>query len=569
MTVPRPTSSTLGELLRELARRHPARPAISFEDRDYSFGEVDQQVDRYAKGLLAAGIRRGDSVAVLAGNRPSWLYSALGAARIGAVTVPVNTWYKQDELQYALGHGDVKALLFYDRLRDIDYAPLVSEAIPWATVDRVDPDETDENGSQLPLLRHVIELGEHRLAGATSLTEFLNRGAVVTDAELVAAESLVRSDDLAFLIYTSGSTARPKCVALEHHPMIVNTFNIGERQALDAEDRSFVATPLFYGLGVIQALGATWTHGACVVLMEAYEPGRALEILERQRCTVYYGLGNMTRSLVGHPDHRKRKLVLRKGVLGLSAADRKLARTELGLDLGTSIYGLTESYGLCALTDAHDAIELSEDTIGTALPGWDIRIADPETDLPVPAGSVGQILIRGHLMRGYFKAPDQTRQVVTTDGYFKTGDLGWLDERNHLHFHSRLSELMKPGGINVSPVEVELLAGEIPGVREVHAVGIPDPVRGEAIVVFVDADQDAVAPDDIRRHIRESAAKYKAPQHVLYRAGSELPRVASGKVPKAELRTIALHELGLDASGMPVPLPATSGATTAIEDQRA
>lgn len=562
MTVTPPAASTLGGLLRELARRHPERPAISFEGQDHSFGHVDRHVDHYAKALLAVGIRRGDSVAVLAGNRPSWLYSALAAARIGAVTVPINTWYKQDELQYALGHGDVKALLFHDRLRDIDYAPLVAKVIPWAADGRADP-----AASQLPLLGHVIELGEHRLAGATSLTHFLSSGAAVTDADLAAAESLVRPDDLAFLIYTSGSTARPKCVALEHHPMIVNTFNIGERQALDANDRSFVATPLFYGLGVIQALGATWTHGACVVLMEAYEPGQALQILERERCTVYYGLGNMTRSLLSHPDHRNRKLVLRKGVLGLSAADRKLARTELGLDLGTSIYGLTESYGLCALTDARDEVELSENTIGTALPGWDIRIADPETDLPVPTLSVGHILIRGHVMRGYHKDPVRTRGVMTADGYFKTGDLGWLDEQGYLHFHSRLSELMKPGGINVSPVEVELLAGQVPGVREVHAVGIPDPVRGEAIVVFVDADRESVTPDDIRRHIRACAAKYKAPHHVLYRAGSELPRVASGKVPKAELRTIALRELGLDSSGMPIPLPATSGATTGSEDQ--
>ncbi|MGW0163004.1 class I adenylate-forming enzyme family protein [Mycobacterium sp. NPDC003323] len=562
MTTP-PASGTLGDLLREMAHRHPERPAISFEGHDHSFAEVDSTVDRYAKALLAKGIRRGDSVAVLAGNRPSWLHSALAAARIGAVTVPINTWYQQDELQYALRHGDVKALLFRDRLRDVDYAPLVAKAMTWMTTD-LHPDPTSP---RLPLLSHVIELGEHRLTGATPLTDFLNAGTQITDEQLAAATSMVQPDDLAFLIYTSGSTARPKCVALEHHPMIVNTYNIGERQALDADDRSFLATPLFYGLGVIQALGATWTHGACVVLMEAYEPGRALQILEQERCTAYYGLGNMTRSLVGHPECRNRELFLRKGVLGLSTADRQLARTELGMDLGTSIYGLTESYGLCALTDAHDAIELSDNTIGTALPGWDIRIADPENDAWLPSGSVGQILIRGHVMRGYYKDPDRTAAAMSEDGYFKTGDLGWLDDRGYLHFHSRLSELMKPGGINVSPVEVELLAGQVSGVHEVHAVGIPDPVRGEAIVVFIDADPDEVTPEDVRTHIRECAAKYKAPHHVLYRSGTELPRVASGKVPKAELRAIALEELGLDANGMPIDLPATSGANTGSEDQ--
>ncbi|MGE0782671.1 AMP-binding protein [Mycolicibacterium sp.] len=548
MTTKAPSATTLGALLHELADRQPDRPAISFDGCDHSFREVDLEVDRFAKAFLAEGIGHGDAIAVWSGNRPSWLYAAMAAARIGAVTVPINTWYRQDELRYALGHADVKLLLFADRLRDTDYAPLVADAIPASTISRSGSGFGDPD---LPLLRTIVELGDHRLDGAVPLPQFLAAGNQVSDDELAAAEDRVRPNDLALLIFTSGSTAKPKCVALEHHPMIINTFNIGERQALDASDRSFLATPLFYGLGVIQGLGATWTHGACVVLMEAYEPGQALQILEREQCTAYYGLGNMTRSLVGHPDHRTRRLVLRKGVLGLSAADRKLARTELGLDLGTSIYGLTESYGLCALTDAYDPIDLRDDTIGTALPDWDIRIADPDTDLAVPTGTVGQILIRGHLMRGYHKDSERTAQTLTADGFFRTGDLGWLDDRGYLHFHSRLSELMKPGGINVSPVEVEVLAGQVPGVREVHAVGIPDPARGEAIVVFVDADPETVPPEAIRHHIRDTAAKYKAPHHVLYRAGGDLPRVASGKVPKTELRAIALAELGLDAAGTP------------------
>jgi len=551
MTVPAPTSTTLGALLRELADRYPDRPAISFDGRDTSFAQLDKQVDVFAKAMLAQGIRYGDSVAILAGNQPNWLYVAMAGARIGAPVVPISTWYRADELSYALEHGDVKMLVFGDRLRDTDYAEIVAQVVPSALNSSTGDADLDE--PRLPLLQGLVELGEHRLAGATPLAQFLGSAIGVSDGQLDEACAQVRADDLAFLIYTSGSTAKPKCVALEHRPMIVNTFNIGERQDLDERDRAFVATPLFYGLGVIQALGATWTHGGCMVLMEAYEPAGALEILERECCTAYYGLGNMTRSLVGHPDRVRRALVLRKGVLGLSAADRKVARTELGLELGTSIYGLTESYGLCALTDAHDPHEVSEETIGSPLPGWDIRIADPETDLEVPVGQVGQLLIRGYVMRGYYKDAERTRQVMTTDGFFRTGDLGWFDERGYLHFHSRLSELMKPGGINVSPVEVELLIGEIPGVREVHAVGIPDPVRGEAIVVFVDADREDVPADRIRRHVRARASSYKSPHHVLYRESCGLPRVASGKVPKPRLREIALTELGLDVNGMPAP----------------
>ncbi|MGW5299175.1 class I adenylate-forming enzyme family protein [Rhodococcus aetherivorans] len=551
MTASAPAARTWGALLHEMADRFPTRAAISFEGTATTFAELDHRVSQWSKALLAMGIGRGDSIAILAGNRPEWLYTAMAGARIGAVVVPINTWYKTDELAYALDHGDVKVLLFFDRLRDTDYVPIVAGTVA-AVTEAPGPDGILHD-TKLPALHHVVELGQHRLPAAVSLRQFLGCGEQISDDALADAEAAVEPDDLAYLIYTSGSTARPKCVALEHHHAIVNTFNIGERQALDEHDRSFLATPLFYGLGVIQALGATWTHGACVVLMEVYEPGRALELLERERCTAYYGLGNMTRSLVDHPDCARRQLSLRKGVLGLSKADRRLARTELGLTLGTSIYGLTESYGLCALTDAHDPVERAEDTIGRPLPDWDIRIADPDTDEPVPTGEIGQILIRGHVMRGYYKDPDRNREVMTPDGFFRTGDLGYMDEHGYLHFHSRLSEMMKPGGINVSPLEVELLVGEIAGVREVHAVGIPDIARGEAIVVFVDADRDDVTLDRIQDHVRSRAAKYKAPHHVIYGTSVSFPRVASGKVPKARLRELALTELGLDAAGMPTP----------------
>lgn len=543
MSTPRlPRANTLGELITEMATRWPARPAIGFEGTDVTFAALDQEVNRWSKAFLAAGAHKGSPIAVLAGNRPEWLYATMGALRIGAVAVPVNTWYRQDELRYLLDHSDAEFLVFTDRLRTIDYVPIVDAAVRTLR----------ESGTASPLsdgdlLRRgrMIELGEHRLDAATPCSEFLDAGSSISDDELARAVKHVTADDLAYIIYTSGSTARPKGVELEHRHAIVNTFHIGKRQALTEDDRSFVASPLFYGLGVIQALGATWTHGACVVLMEVYEPGRALQILEEERCTAYYGLGNMTRSLVDHPDHGVRKLSLSKGVLGLSVADRKLARTELDLPLGTSIYGLTESYGLCALTDAHDPPDRSINTIGKPLPDWDIRIADPHTDEPLHTGEVGQILIRGHVMRGYHKDESRTRDAMTDDGYFKTGDLGFFDEDGYLHFHSRLSEIMKPGGINVSPLEVELLIGELDGVGEVHVVGVPDEARDEAIVAFVEliGESEDITAYTITEHVRKRAAKYKAPQHVLFMSASQLPRVASGKVPKGPLRELAVTEI--------------------------
>lgn len=550
MSTQRPQARTIGALIGEMAHRFPDRPAVSFDGHDTSFLELDREVDRWAKALIAAGVRRSTHVGILAGNRPEWLYVAMATARVGGVVVPLNTWYRESELQYALVHGDIEVLFYYDKLRSTDYAPIIEATISATSTPPISGSELGD--PRFPRLRQVVELGARRLLGATHIADFLTQGSAVHDETLTDAADSVRPSDLVYLIYTSGSTARPKGVTLEHEHAITNTFNIGERQALDETDRSFLATPLFYGLGLIQALGATWTHGGCVVLMEVFEPGAALDLLETERCTAYFGLGNMTRSLVEHPHRPARTLRLRKGVLGLSTADRKIARTELGLDLGTSIYGLTESYGLCALTDSRDPQDLVDTSIGRALPDWDIRIGDPESDKPLAIGEIGHILIRGHVMRGYHKDPERNREVMTDDGYFRTGDLGWVDREGFLYFHSRLSEMMKPGGINVSPLEVELLIGQIPGVREVHVVGIPNPARGEAIVAFVDCADPEISSATVIEHVRTTAAKYKTPHHVLFRNTHELPHVASGKVPKVLLRRVALDELGLDEAGMPV-----------------
>ncbi|SEB30430.1 AMP-binding protein [Streptomyces melanosporofaciens] len=543
MTSQAPASRTMGALLREMAARYGDRPAIAFEGRQISFAELDATVDRWARSLLACGIEQGQSVSVLAGNRPEWLYVAMASARIGAVLVPLNTWHRADELGYVLEHGDVKIAFCTDRLRSTDYAQIMAEAVPAATRRPSEDSRLDE--PLLPCLERVIELGPHRLPGAETLRHFLARAESVPVAELHAAEAAVSDDDLLYLIYTSGSTARPKGVLLEHGHLIDNTFHIGERQGITCEDRSFLATPLFYGLGLLQAVGATWTHGGCVVLMEVYEPGAALRVLESERCTAFYGLGNMTRSLVEHPAWGKHRINLTKGVLGLTPVDKSLAHDALGLTHGTAIYGLTESYGLCAAGDRNDSFERARDTIGRPLPGWDIKVADPVTDEELSQGAVGQVLIRGHATRGYHKDPQRNKDTFTSDGYFRTGDLASFTADGDLVFHSRLSEMMKPGGINVSPLEVELIIARLDAVREVHVVGVPHPQLGDRIVAFVDADPERLSAEDVTRHVRSAAAKYKTPHHVIFRDAAELPRVASGKVPKAALREIARREIGL------------------------
>lgn len=540
MTIQAPLARTIGLLIAELADRYPDRPAISFDGEETTFAELLDESAAWSKALLALGVARGDRVALLAGNHPQWLIVAVAAARIGVVLAPLNTWYKDDELGYALTHSEAKVLFYVDSLRRNDYAAYLSRITPDLNLPRTG--ETLDV-SELPDLDHLVELRTHRLASAISASAFLELGARVSDDKLARAEAAVTPSDDLLLLYTSGSTARPKCVPIQHGRVIENNYNIGERQDLAPHDRSFLATPLFYGLAAVHALFATWTHAACVVLQEVFEPEVALELLERERCTVYYGLGDLTRALTRHPSFERRKLCLEKGFIGINSDDKRLARHELGVIRGTAIYGLTESYGPLIMTHADDPEDVVLGTSGTVLPGWEVRIVDPLTGEAVARGEVGLVEIRGYVTEGYLKDPDLNKRAFTSDGFFRTGDLGRFDSYGRFIFESRSTEMIKTRGINVSPVEVEHILERIDGVRQAHVVGIPDEERGEAIVAFIEADVTASDPDYIRQWVAERAASFKVPTHVLFRTNEALPRVASGKIPRFKLREEALRDL--------------------------
>jgi len=303
-------------------------------------------------------------------------------------------------------------------------------------------------------------------------------------------------------------------------------------------------TSLFYGMGAVNAMPAIYTHGGCIVLLESFDPGHALELVERERCTVYYGFGHIARALANHPDAGRRDLsTFKKGLIGLSMEDKRMTIETLGVSGGCSMYGLTESYGNCCVTDANDPVEVKLHTQGYPLPGWEFKITDPETGQPLPRGTVGMVCIKGYTTIGYYKNEAETAQSFDADGFFITGDLGTIDADGRFRFHSRLKEMIKTGGINVSPLEVEQIIDRHPNVRQVHVVGVPDPDRGELIVAFIEPGGGPLTEEGVRAFVKEQAASFKVPHRVLFREDGQLPRVASGKVPKYRLREEAVREL--------------------------
>jgi len=523
-----------------MARTVGHRPAVIHFGETLSYRDLRQRAREASRALLAVGVKRGDRVGVLLGNQPEWMVMCYAAAYVGATFVPLNTWYKKTELAWTLRHCELSVLVAADRFLNQDFAGLLRELLP----ELAQAEPGDLRSVAYPRLRVVAVLGQP-MTGALSWPGLLALSRHVQDADVEAAAATVQESDPAFVLYTSGSLAEPKGVLLNHGGVVRNGFAMGERRAINGEDRVWLGAPLFYGLGATNAMPVALTQGAALVLQGTFDAGTAIRSVAATGATVYYGTGNMTRAILDHPDYEARKVgSLKKGNAGTSTEYKRMTLVEMGVSLACPAYGLTESYGNAAVGEFDDPLEVKLHTTGRPLPGFELNVVDPLTFEPLRAGQVGLVLLRGHTTPGYLGNPDETRRALRPDGFFDTGDLGLLDAEGRFVFHSRLKEVIKSGGINVSPLEVEQLLVQHVDVRDAHVVGIADPARGELIVAFVDARR-AIEARTLRDFVKERAASFKVPHHVFFRTEAQLPRLASGKVAKFRLAEEAKRELGL------------------------
>ena len=528
-----PRSRTVPALLAELAQGHPEAEFVVGGGRRLRYPEFRAEARRFARGLHALGVRRGDKVAVLMGNRPEWLIADFAVLALGAVMVSLNTWATRRELAWMLDHSETSVLVTVDRFLGQDYTGALGEATA---------------AGELPKLRHVVRIAPdgRELPGGVSWESVIEAGESVPESVLDEAQAAVEPPDVACILYTSGSTSTPKGVQLQHYALIENMWGIGERQHLRAGDRLWLAVSLFWGLGCENALFALMTHAGTIVLQERFEAGEAIDLIEREGCTVVYATPNMVRAIAEHPGCRPDRLAsLRTGVtIGTPEQVRLLA--DLGAREVCNVYGLTETYGNCTVTDAHDPIEVRMASVGRPLPGFELAIEDPETRRPLPAGEVGEIKVRGYVTCGYYRAEDKNREAFDDGGWFLTGDLGYLDESGGLHFRGRLKEMIKTGGINVAPVEVEEVLMSHPGVEQAYVVGLPDAERDEIVAAVVVPRGDPGAMDEaaLRAHCAGALAAYKRPRRYRLVAAGDLPLTATGKVRKLGMKDLFAEDAG-------------------------
>jgi fatty-acyl-CoA synthase len=516
-------AGTVRAQLRRLADEHGDRRAVVFAGRSVTYTELERRSLAFAAALDASGIGEGERVAALLPNSVEWLVAYLGTAASGRVFVGLNTWFTGEDLAYVLRKCGARMLLMTDRFRSHDYLAVVRTALGDGAT--VAPTVTS---AALPDLRWVVSVGDGVDERSLTWDELLATAA--PDAE---PRFDPRPDDPALIVYTSGSTGLPKGVVLTHGALLENGLHIGDRQHVSAEDRLWIASPLFFSYGCANAVMVVLSHGCTLLLQDVFEATSSLEMIDTEQATVYYATTNMTYALRDELARGPRPLALRTGTaIGTPSQLRAAAELVPGI---CNIYGMTETYGNCALTDADDPLEVRLTTQGTALPGHVIAIVDPDTEQEVAQGELGEIRVGGLVSPGYFNDPERTAAAFDAEGRLRTGDLGRLDEAGRLCWESRIGDMIKTAGVNVSAAEVERVLETDPRIRQVYVVGVPDEVRGEVIAAVVQPSADDLTEEDVVAFARGVLASYKVPRIVEFRRDGTFPVTATGKVSRRDL----------------------------------
>ena len=527
---------TLATMLANAAHECPAQEALVISGRRLTYAQLWQAVQETAAALHASGIRRGDHVAVCMGNSIEWVVFFCAAAALGVVTVPVNTRFKADEFEYCLKQADVKLLFVIDRFLKIDFIAMLRDFCP--AIDRQLPD------AALPQLRDVIVLGDDVPAAATGYADFLVRGAQAGEVPLAAAQP----DDVLLMQFTSGTTSYPKGVMLTHDNMLRNAAYIARRFDCRAGDRYFSARPFYHVAGSTLSLLAALTSRACLYSTPTFDAGEALRVMSDEKCTLTSGNDTMFLMQLNHPDFAQYPLALRGGWVSCGPEVTQQLVDRMGMRGVTQAYGLSEASPNVCMSHYTDDLEKRINGWAHILDDVEVRIVDPDNGADLPAGTPGEILVRGwSVMKGYYKMPEQTAKAIDKDRWLHTGDLGVMDTDGRLRFLTRIKDVFRVGGENVAPAEVEDVLHRHPKIKQAQVIGVPDPRLIEVPAAYVILREGETAtPDEIIAWSKERLANFRVPRYVkIIDSFEHYGMTGSSKVQKNKLRAQALLELPL------------------------
>jgi acyl-CoA synthetase (AMP-forming)/AMP-acid ligase II len=512
---------TIPAMVRAGAEQYAGAEAVVDGDRRVSFAELSAAVARVARALVASDIGRGDRVAVWAPNSLEWIVAALGITTAGGVLVPINTRFRGAEAAYVLARSRARCLFTVRGFLDTDYPALLSAAaVP------------------LPDLEHSVLLSGDDDGASTPWDEFLGRGDALTAAELDARVGAIGPDDPSDVVFTSGTTGSPKGVVMTHGQTLRAYLDWCDWADLRPRDRYLIANPFFHIFGYKAGCLACLMRGATILPLAVFDPGVALELVERERVTVFPGPPTIYQTLLDHPDRATRDIsTLRVGVTGAADIPVELirrVREQLPFERMLTGYGLTEA-GTVTGSRPDDDFEHVATTVGVPWPGFEVRTVT-ESGADAEPGAPGEIIVRGATVtRGYLDDPEATAAAIDTAGWLHTGDLGVFDPDGYLRIVGRIKDMFIVGGFNAYPAEIENLLARHPRIAQVAVIGVPDARLGEVGRAFVVLDAGPALPaSEIIEWARAEMANYKVPRSIEFL--DALPLNATGKVVKDELR---------------------------------
>jgi fatty-acyl-CoA synthase len=515
---------TIGECFDRTVARFPDREALVVRHQGVrlSWIELKHACERFARGLLTLGIRKGDRIGIWSPNWAEWVIAQFATPRIGAILVNINPANRATELEYALRQSGCSALIIAPPHKTSHYAQILAE-------------------TSVAQLRTVIAFGDQRVAGAVSWEEVLAKGDGVPEQELRARERDQHFDDPINIQYTSGTTGFPKGATLSHHSIVNNAFFIGERMRLTERDRLCIPVPFYHCFGMVLGNLACVTHGSTMVIPAAtFDAEQTLETVQAERCTALHGVPTMFIAELGHPDFAKYDLSsLRTGIMAGSPCPVEVMRavtSRMHMKEVTICYGMTETSPVSFQTVADDPIEKRVGTVGRVHPHVECKIIDPETGAIVPRGVTGELLSRGYLlMLGYWANADATAQSIDAARWMHTGDLATMDDEGYVSIVGRSKDMIIRGGENVYPREVEEFLYGHPLIRDVQVIGVPDAKYGEEVMAWVILEPGAeVTGEQLVDWCRGRITHFKVPRY--WRFTDAFPMTVSGKVQKYKLR---------------------------------
>jgi len=538
---------TVGDLLDQMAEKYPDHDAVLYTDRPFrkTYSQFRDVCNTVAKGMMAMGIKKGDHVAIWATNYPEWLIAQFATAKIGAVLVTVNTNYKIFEVEYLLRQSDSNTLILIEGFKDCNYVEIINQLCPQLK----DSQPGKLNSPTLPFLKNVIYIGDKNYPGMFNWNDLYDMASQVSDEELRQRQASLDIHDVINMQYTSGTTGFPKGVMLTHYNVVNNGKSIGDCMNFTHEDKLCIPVPLFHCFGCVLGVMACVTHGAAMVPIEHFQPLKVMEALQNEECTAVHGVPTMFIAMLEHPDFNKFKFPkLRTGIMAGSPCPIKVMKQvveKMGAREITIAYGQTEASPVCTQTRVDDSIELRVSTVGRPLPFIECKVVNPETNEEVPPGTHGEFVARGYnVMKGYYKMPEATAQVIDKDGWLHTGDLAVMDENGYFKITGRIKDMIIRGGENIYPKEIEEFLYTHPAVKDVQVIGVPSKQYGEEVMACIILKEGASATEDeIKEFVRSHMARHKTPKYVKFM--DSFPMTASGKIQKYKLREMAIEELGL------------------------